>query len=169
MPPVYVRCSRIANGDVKNFWQRLSQFGACFRDAPLKPSPGLQGKRASKRRATEVPQKKDDSRLGRDTTRAGEGTRTLDIQLGKLALYQLSYARRKREFSRFLVRHCPVEFIQHPHKTLAERPKSKSGQIWAKELGQRSGQRKSKKRYDEGPARSSNRPRTRKLYRRPVP
>jgi hypothetical protein len=24
---------------------------------------------------------------------AGEGTRTLDIQLGKLALYQLSYAR----------------------------------------------------------------------------
>jgi hypothetical protein len=25
--------------------------------------------------------------------RAGEGTRTLDIQLGKLALYQLSYAR----------------------------------------------------------------------------
>ena len=26
-------------------------------------------------------------------TRAGEGTRTLDIQLGKLALYQLSYAR----------------------------------------------------------------------------
>jgi hypothetical protein len=28
--------------------------------------------------------------------RAGEGTRTLDIQLGKLALYQLSYARIKR-------------------------------------------------------------------------
>jgi hypothetical protein len=26
-------------------------------------------------------------------SRAGEGTRTLDIQLGKLALYQLSYAR----------------------------------------------------------------------------
>lgn len=26
--------------------------------------------------------------------KAGEGTRTLDIQLGKLALYQLSYARR---------------------------------------------------------------------------
>lgn len=25
--------------------------------------------------------------------KAGEGTRTLDIQLGKLALYQLSYAR----------------------------------------------------------------------------
>ena len=97
--------------------------------------------------------------------RAGEGTRTLDIQLGKLALYQLSYARRKHEFSRFLVRNCPVEFIQHPHKTLAERPKSKSRQIWAKDLGQR----KSKKRYDEGPVRSSNRPRTRKLYRRPVP
>jgi hypothetical protein len=27
------------------------------------------------------------------TRKAGEGTRTLDIQLGKLALYQLSYAR----------------------------------------------------------------------------
>ena len=26
--------------------------------------------------------------------KAGEGTRTLDIQLGKLALYQLSYARK---------------------------------------------------------------------------
>ena len=44
-------------------------------------------------------QKKDDSRLGRDKTRAGEGTRTLDIQLGKLALYQLSYARDFRECS----------------------------------------------------------------------
>ena len=31
---------------------------------------------------------------GRET--AGEGTRTLDIQLGKLALYQLSYARNAR-------------------------------------------------------------------------
>ena len=29
------------------------------------------------------------------TRRAGEGTRTLDIQLGKLALYQLSYARER--------------------------------------------------------------------------
>ena len=28
--------------------------------------------------------------------KAGEGTRTLDIQLGKLALYQLSYARELR-------------------------------------------------------------------------
>jgi hypothetical protein len=28
-----------------------------------------------------------------NNARAGEGTRTLDIQLGKLALYQLSYAR----------------------------------------------------------------------------
>lgn len=28
-----------------------------------------------------------------ETRKAGEGTRTLDIQLGKLALYQLSYAR----------------------------------------------------------------------------
>ena len=47
-----------------------------------------------------MPQKKDSSRLGRDTTRAGEGTRTLDIQLGKLALYQLSYAREQRNLSR---------------------------------------------------------------------
>ena len=39
------------------------------------------------------PEKEVASRLGRDTKRAGEGTRTLDIQLGKLALYQLSYAR----------------------------------------------------------------------------
>jgi len=30
---------------------------------------------------------------------AGEGTRTLDIQLGKLALYQLSYARESPECS----------------------------------------------------------------------
>ena len=41
--------------------------------------------------------------------KAGEGTRTLDIQLGKLALYQLSYARKHRNLSsestfwRFLV------------------------------------------------------------------
>ena len=28
-------------------------------------------------------------------TKAGEGIRTLDIQLGKLTLYQLSYARGK--------------------------------------------------------------------------
>jgi hypothetical protein len=31
---------------------------------------------------------------GHGPSKAGEGTRTLDIQLGKLALYQLSYARR---------------------------------------------------------------------------
>jgi hypothetical protein len=43
---------------------------------------------------------KEASRLGRDTTRAGEGTRTLDIQLGKLALYQLSYAREPLKLSR---------------------------------------------------------------------
>ena len=30
------------------------------------------------------------------TSKAGEGTRTVDIQLGKLALYQLSYARTGR-------------------------------------------------------------------------
>ena len=34
-------------------------------------------------------------------TRAGEGTRTLDIQLGKLALYQLSYARERPKSSRW--------------------------------------------------------------------
>ena len=28
---------------------------------------------------------------------AGEGTRTLDIQLGKLTLYQLSYARENKQ------------------------------------------------------------------------
>ncbi len=28
--------------------------------------------------------------------KAGEGTRTLDIQLGKLTLYQLSYARENK-------------------------------------------------------------------------
>ena len=33
--------------------------------------------------------------------RAGEGTRTLDIQLGKLALYQLSYARGPSKSSRW--------------------------------------------------------------------
>lgn len=31
--------------------------------------------------------------VGKPFEEAGEGTRTLDIQLGKLALYQLSYAR----------------------------------------------------------------------------
>lgn len=33
------------------------------------------------------------SQGGSGCQEAGEGTRTLDIQLGKLALYQLSYAR----------------------------------------------------------------------------
>ena len=33
-------------------------------------------------------------RRGMNSEEAGEGTRTLDIQLGKLALYQLSYARK---------------------------------------------------------------------------
>gem|GEM_PF-3122184 len=33
--------------------------------------------------------------------RAGEGIRTLDIHLGKVSLYQLSYTRFKREFSVF--------------------------------------------------------------------
>ena len=46
------------------------------------------------------PEKEVASRLGRDTKRAGEGTRTLDIQLGKLALYQLSYARERKNLSR---------------------------------------------------------------------
>ena len=46
------------------------------------------------------PRKEVASRLGRDTKRAGEGTRTLDIQLGKLALYQLSYARERKNLSR---------------------------------------------------------------------
>ena len=41
--------------------------------------------------------------------KAGEGTRTLDIQLGKLALYQLSYARDARECSRSAGRsHAPT-------------------------------------------------------------
>ena len=35
------------------------------------------------------------STSGRTLKKASEGTRTLDIQLGKLALYQLSYARDK--------------------------------------------------------------------------
>ena len=34
-----------------------------------------------------------DERLDSNTLGAGEGTRTLDINLGKVALYQLSYAR----------------------------------------------------------------------------
>ena len=32
-------------------------------------------------------------------SKAGEGTRTLDIQLGKLALYQLSYVRLMQSYS----------------------------------------------------------------------
>lgn len=35
--------------------------------------------------------RRSDGQIGQK--KAGEGTRTLDIQLGKLALYQLSYAR----------------------------------------------------------------------------
>ena len=36
------------------------------------------------------------ARVSGERRKAGEGTRTLDIQLGKLALYQLSYARERR-------------------------------------------------------------------------
>ena len=33
-----------------------------------------------------------------ESSRAGDEVRTRDIQLGKLTLYQLSYARKKRHF-----------------------------------------------------------------------
>ena len=105
MLPVYVRCSRIANSDVKNFWQRLSQFEACFWEAPPKAIAGPERENdpegLSDRNAAEelrgLAATQAISRLSRDTKRAGEGTRTLDIQLGKLALYQLSYARERFE------------------------------------------------------------------------
>lgn len=45
----------------------------------------------------------------RKSTRAGEGIRTLDIQLGKLSLYQLSYTRKQTSKSSNIgARHLPL-------------------------------------------------------------
>ena len=55
-----------------------------------------------------------------ETRKAGEGTRTLDIQLGKLALYQLSYARgclfsrARRRFLHLTARPKTLQVLRFP-------------------------------------------------------
>jgi hypothetical protein len=44
------------------------------------------------------------------TTRAGDGARTRDIKLGRLALYQLSYSRNARRFLLFDL-HCTHQIV----------------------------------------------------------
>ena len=66
---------------------RRECFGSCLK------SPGKEGSFAAWPRH-------EFRGLAATKSRAGEGTRTLDIQLGKLALYQLSYAREQRNLSR---------------------------------------------------------------------
>ena len=83
----YILRAELHPASIHSIFQNLEKLGC---KAPV-PAPHSDGKALAP--ACKAPQKKEASRLGRDTTRAGEGTRTLDIQLGKLALYQLSYAR----------------------------------------------------------------------------
>ena len=54
--------------------------------------------------------------------KAGEGTRTLDIQLGKLALYQLSYARIAGSLADFFAV-CLWRAFGPPERTTAARPR----------------------------------------------